>query len=133
MKALKGQRCHPRFVARWPATYWNDHLFGEGTVLNVSHLGCRMAGTMMVEQGMRLQLRIAPPHKEDQLCVHEARVLWAKDHEFGLEFIRLPLIDQRELSAYLEKAERRHSFQNAVHSSCADDTAIVPLALRMKD
>ena len=111
MKTIKGQRTHSRFIAGWPVTYWNDELFGQGTVLNVSHVGCRMAGTMPVEKGMPLKLWISPPTKEDVLCIEEARVLWVKDHEFGVEFRSMAMIDQRELAAFLDSAERRQSFQ----------------------
>ena len=99
-------RAHP-FVARWPVTYWNDELFGQGTVLEISHAGCRMAGTMIVTEGVPLKLWIAPPDKQDQLCVEEARVLRVKDYEFEVAFRRLAAIDQRELLAFLENAERR--------------------------
>lgn len=32
-------RTHP-FIAQWPVTYWNDELFGQGTVLEISPVGC---------------------------------------------------------------------------------------------
>lgn len=99
-------RTHP-FIAQWPVTYWNDELFGQGTVLEISPVGCRMAGTMIVTEGVRLKLWIAPPDKQDQLCVEEARVLGVKDYEFEVAFRRLAAIDQRELRVFLENAERR--------------------------
>jgi hypothetical protein len=133
MKTIKDQRFHSRFVARWPVTYWNDDLVGQGTILNISHLGCRMAGTMTVEEGMRLQLWIAPPNKADQLCVQEALVLWVRDHEFGIRFQRVAAIDQRELVVFLENAERRQSFRDGLTSCGTDNAAAVPLALRVKD
>jgi len=118
MKTIKEQRHHPRSVAIWPVTYWNDELFGQGTVLNVSHLGCRVAGTMMVVDGMRLKLWISPPGKGESLCVEEGRVQWVKDHEFGVEFRRLGAIDHRELSVFLEHAERRRRHER-IHQSSA--------------
>ena len=120
MKTIKEQRAHSRFVTGWPVSYWNDELFGQGTVLNVSNVGCRMAGTMTVEKGMTLKLWISPPTKEDVLCIEEARVLWVKDHEFGVEFRSMPMIDQRELAAFLDSAERRQSFQPS-HVPCHID------------
>lgn len=66
-----------------------------------------MAGTMIVTEGVRLKLWIAPPDKQDQLCVEEARVLGVKDYEFEVAFRRLAAIDQRELRVFLENAERR--------------------------
>ena len=133
MKAIKDQRSHWRFAARWPMTYSNDELFGHGTILNVCHTGCRVAGTMTVEEGMRLKLLITPPNKEEALCIEEARVLWVKDHEFGIGFRRMATIDQRELAAFLNSAERRQSFQPVLQSSYDDDRVARPLAMRMKD
>lgn len=133
MKAIKDQMSHCRFAARWPMTYSNDELFGHGTILNVCQLGCRVAGTMTVEEGMRLKLLISPPNKEDALCVEEAQVLWVKDHEFGLAFQRLAAMDRRELALFSQHAERRQSFQPVLQSSCDDDRVAKPLAVRMKD
>lgn len=128
MKTMQEQRQHPRSVAIWPVTYWNDELFGQGTVLNISPLGCRIAGTMTVVDGMQLKLWISPSNKEEALSVEEARVRWVKDHEFGVEFRRLAAIDHRELAVFLEHAERRHRFQ-AVQQSCdRHEVAAKPLA-----
>ena len=132
MKTIKEQRHHPRCVAIWPVTYWNDELFGQGTVLNISPLGCRVAGTMTVVDGMRLKLWISPSN-EEPLSVEEARVRWVKDHEFGVEFRRLALIDHRELAAFLEHAERRHRFEAGQQSSDRHEVAAKPLAMRVKD
>ena len=108
---VKERRAGHRVAARWPVTYWNAELFGQGTVLNVSHLGCRVAGTMTVADGMRVKLWISPPHKEDEVCVEDAEVIWANDHEFGVRFDRLSAVYRRGLAIVLQSAERRQSFQ----------------------
>ena len=117
MKTITEQRSHWQVMAQWPVTYWNDELFGQGTVLNLSHRGCRVVGTMSVVDGMRIKLWISPPNQEDRLCVEEARVLWAKDYEFELAFQQLAAIDQRELAIVLQSAERGRSFQAILSSS----------------
>jgi hypothetical protein len=133
MKTTKSLRHHARFAVRWPVTYWNEGLFGQGTVLDVSHVGCQMAGTMPVAVGIVLKLWIRPPYREDKLCVEEARVLWAKDYEFGLELRRLPARDHRWLMGFLETAERRNSFRRFLQSPTKEDLAAMPLALPVKE
>ncbi len=123
MKTIDEGRCRSEYDARWAVTYWNDELFGQGTILNISHQGCRIAGTMTVVEGMRLKLWISPPTKEDELCVEEARVLWVNDYEFGLAFQRVAAIDRRELAVFLQNIERRQSFQPVHSPSCHDDMA----------
>ena len=117
MHILKEQSYHSPFATTWPVNYWNDELFGQGTVLNISPLGCRVAGTMTVTEGARLKLWMSPPHKEDQLCVEEARVLWVNNYEFGVEFRQLAAIDQRELATFLENAEHCQTLREGLPSS----------------
>jgi PilZ domain len=125
MKTIKGKRSHSGFLAGWPVTYWNDEVFGQGTVLNLSNAGCRMAGTMTVEEGARLTLWISPPTKEDVLCIDEARVMWVHGHQFGVEFRSMAVIDQRELAAFLHDVERR---QKSLQPSCSGDGPVSPVA-----
>jgi hypothetical protein len=80
MKTNEGFRHHARFVVWWPVTYWNENvLFGQGTMLDISHVACRLAGTMPVAVGMVLKVRIALPHREDPLYVHRPECCGLKD------------------------------------------------------
>ena len=82
---------------------------------------------------MLLKLSISPAHKEDKLCVEEARVLWVKEDAFGLEFRRLSPIDHRWLLRFLDNAERRNSYRIVDQTSSIDDLAAKPLALPLRD
>ena len=84
------------------------------------------------DRGVPLKLWITPANKDDELCVEDARVLWVKDYEFGLEFRRLAAIDRRELALFLEQAARRQSFQESLDSPCQHDMAPLPFALEVK-
>ena len=95
-------RKHPRFAVKWPVSYWNDGVFGQGTVVNVCHGGCRIAGTIAATVGMRLELSISPRSKDDPLCIAEAEVRWTKNDQFGLEFRRIATLDRVELIGFLE-------------------------------
>jgi hypothetical protein len=107
MNTSEERRCHPRFPVKWLVLYGNKELFGQGTVLDVSHAGCQVAAMMPVTVGMRLKLWIFTPHRKDPLYVGEARVCWAKVSRFGLELRRLHLTDHSWLVSFLETAERR--------------------------
>jgi hypothetical protein len=82
---------------------------------------------------MLLTLSISPAHKEDRLAVEEARVLWVKGTQFGLEFRRLSPTDHRWLMRFLENAERRNSYRIVDQTSTIDDLAAKPLALPLRD
>jgi hypothetical protein len=126
-------RCRARFSVKWPVTYWNEGLFGRGTILDISHVGCQMAGTMPVRAGMILKLWVAPPQGETRLCVEEARVLWSKEYEFGLEFRDMVPDERQWLIWYLDLAERRNSFRNLGELPSKEDLAAMPLALPLRD
>jgi hypothetical protein len=111
MGSLKERRHYGRFMVQWPMLYANEELIGRGTLVNVSHAGCQIVGTMPVTVGMLLKVWISPGHREEALYVEEARVLWVKEHQFGLDLRHLTPNDQRWLRAYLETAERRNSFR----------------------
>jgi hypothetical protein len=115
-------------------TYWNDDvLFGQGTMLDISHVGGRLAGTMPVAVGMVLKVQIALPQREDPLYVHEARVLWAEGCTFGLELRGLSSTDDQWLIGFLQNAERRNSFRQVSQAPGLEDLAAVPLALPLKE
>lgn len=133
MGSSKGLRQHARFVVQWPMIYANDELIGHGTLLNVSHVGCQGVGTMPVTAGMRLKMWISPAHRENPLYVKEARVLWARAQEFGLELRDIDPPDHQWLTSFLEHAERRTSFHRILQPPSTEDLAALPLALPLKD
>ena len=112
MKPRQGFRHHARLAVSWPVTYWNqDVLYGQGTILDISHVACRVAGIMPVAVGMVLKVRIAPPQREYPLYVHEARVLWTQGCNYGIELRGLSSTDHRWLTKFLQNAERRNSLR----------------------
>ncbi len=111
MGSLKERRHHARCMVQWSILYANEELIGRGTLVNVSHAGCQIVGTMPVAVGMLLKVWVSPAQREEALYIKEARVLWAKEHEFGLELRDLTTNDQQWLRGYLETAERRNSFR----------------------
>ncbi|HKT34621.1 MAG TPA: PilZ domain-containing protein [Nitrospira sp.] len=60
---------------------------GEGRVINISLNGCAIRSSARVEEGdlIALQLELAPTAQIIQ--IEMARVRWAKNDEFGIEFL----------------------------------------------
>lgn len=107
MASVKECRHHIRLTVQWPLLYANKELIGQGTLLSVSHwesqVGeCKVAGTIPVATGMVLKLWISPAHREDALYVEEARVLWTRANEFGLELHEVDDEDHQWLMKFLE-------------------------------
>ena len=85
---------------RWPMLYGNEEFVANGTVLDLSARTWRVAGTMPVRRGMRLNLWVWPPDRAESLLVEGATVLWVKGLEFGLEVQDLDPIDRLWLTPF---------------------------------
>jgi hypothetical protein len=79
-------RKYPRLPIHTSMMYIGKDLAGQGILREISRVGCRILGNYPVEPGERLSLRIASPQQPSPLHVNSARVMWAKDLEFGVVF-----------------------------------------------
>lgn len=95
-------RKHTRFPVRWAVVYGCEGFLGEGTVLDVTRIGWRMAGVMPVQPGMRLTLQLWPEGKPDRMRV-EATVLWVNGCEFALDKPKLTADDHAWISEFLNQ------------------------------
>lgn len=94
-------------VVAWPLLYANKELIGEGTLLKLStDRSCHVAGTMPVAVGMVLKVWISPANRDEALYLQEARVVWVRGHEFGIELRQVDLDDHQWLMRLLINAER---------------------------
>ncbi len=96
-------RRYSRFPVSWPVLYGNDVFLAEGTVLDLTALGWRVAGSMPVIPGMQLTLQVSVPERSTALCVHRATVLWVHDHEFAIEAHEMSPIDQAWVTEFLRQ------------------------------
>ena len=94
---------HAAVTIQWPLLYANNELVGIGTLLEVSSLECRVAGTMPVATGMHLRVWISPTNRNDALYVKEARVVWTRQNEFGLEMVDVDADDRQWLTRFFER------------------------------
>lgn len=95
-------RRHSRFPVSWPVLYGNNAFLAEGTVLDLTSRGWRVAGSMPVTPGMQLTLQVSIPERSAPLCVHRATVLWVYDHEFAIEAHEMAPIDQAWVTEFLQ-------------------------------
>ena len=96
-------RRHSRFPVRWHLLYGGDEFLAEGTALDLTHRGWRVAGPMPVAPGMRLRLQVSIPDREEPLCIRQATVLWANDREFAIEVCDMAPEDQEWVGEFLRQ------------------------------
>ena len=96
-------RRHSRFPVSWHVLYGNDAFLTEGTVLDLTARGWRVAGSMPVVPGMQLTLQVSIPERPTPLSVHCATVLWVHDHEFAIEAHEMTPIDQAWVTEFLRQ------------------------------
>lgn len=82
---------------------------GQGVILELSVAGCRARSTFAIKKDDPVRALIDVPRYEDPLHISRAAVRWAKNEEFGLEFLQVEADDRRRLLDLLHaiKAARR--------------------------
>jgi len=84
--------CHRslyRLPVDYPATYCVMSMVGEGTVRNLSAVGCTIEidQPLLVDQNVALRLML--PDQQESLPIDEAKVRWVHGHLAGIEFIQV--------------------------------------------
>lgn len=94
-------RRHSRFPVSWPVLYGDGAFLAEGTVLDLTARGWRVAGSVPVLPGTQLTLKVSVPDRSTPLCIHRAIVLWVKEHEFAIEASEIAPADQAWVAEFL--------------------------------
>jgi hypothetical protein len=76
---------------------------GEGTVVDLSHAGCRIATLVQVPRGTNLEVRLMLPDDLPTLTVESCIVRWSRGHEFGVQFLELREEECARLSRFVGK------------------------------
>lgn len=92
------QRKDERQAVEYSAAFSGSSYRANGTVLNLSMVGCRCRTGFAVRKGESLGLLIHIPRYEDPLYVALAEVRWTQGQEFGVEFIHMELEDRHRLA-----------------------------------
>ncbi len=80
------RRRHTRYTSKFPVTFTNEKVTGEGTAINVSREGCLIESDTQVEQDAYLAMTIHFPQLLMPLEVELAAVRWIEGRVFGVEF-----------------------------------------------
>ncbi len=110
---MEQRRC-PRFPVRFRSSFTSANVVGgEGSVIDLSIRGCRVDSNVTVMTGTTLELRIHVAKQEQPIAVDQAIVRWARNHQFGVEFMSLQpgewarlqrLVKELEQDPYMKKA-----------------------------
>jgi hypothetical protein len=96
-------RYSERVPTEFPVIFACDSFVGEGTVTNVSVPGCSVVSERTVELGSYLEMKVLLPDDAPSLCVQLAKIRWRKGRRFGVEFIRMPGVDQVRLGRLIKR------------------------------
>ncbi len=99
------RRKHPRFLFQCEAWFPGEEISVACTLNNLTVGGCKVKGDASVYTGMYLALRICLPGGEATLQVDQAVVRWAKEQEFGLEFITMRPEEEERLRHFVSTFE----------------------------
>ena len=95
-------RYSERVLTEFPVIFAGESFVGEGTVSNVSVPGCEIVSNKMVEPGTYLEMNVLLPDNGPSLRVELAKIRWCNGRTFGVEFIRMPGVDQVRLGRLIK-------------------------------
>jgi PilZ domain len=70
----------------YPVMFAGNTTIGEGTVTNLSVLGCTIECTTVPPHATNLLLRLILPDQKESLPIEEAEVRWIDNQRIGVEF-----------------------------------------------
>ena len=80
----------PRFSVRFRSSFSTINVIGgEGSVVDLSIRGCRVASLTDVQPGASLDVRIETDDHQPPIKIQQAVVRWSRAKEFGLEFVTM--------------------------------------------
>jgi hypothetical protein len=94
---------HGRYPVRWPILYRSAEFLAEGTVVDLTRIGWRVAGSMPVRPGMHLELELVVPQRSEPVRVERATVLWVHGCEFAIEVDRMEAADDTWVQQFLKQ------------------------------
>jgi hypothetical protein len=108
------QRKHYRAHVEYAASFSGPSLRGQGIIVNLSVVGCKARSSFVVNKNDALGVLIDVPRYQQPLYISHAIVRWSHEHEFGVEFIQMELVDQQRLCDLVRalKAARRSRTKN---------------------
>ena len=100
-------RKNPRVHIECPLSFCAEGPSGQvivqdiGTIRNLSWSGCSIQSPTALDKGAYLRMTIALPGHDTQVDVDLAKVRWATEHGFGVEFLVLNDREQARLRGFV--------------------------------
>jgi len=78
-----------RLSVTYPAMYCMESTVGEGSITNLSAMGCSIQTDEPLSTNQQLALRLLLPDKPDSLPIQTAAVKWVRGTRAGVEFVQV--------------------------------------------
>lgn len=101
MAPLHYSRTYHRFPLFYPVIFGGAPFVGEGILINLSLMGCSVMCDREVLCGSDVRVSVLLPNQTQALSIELGTIKWVKGHEFGVEFLRLPLEARQRLNRTL--------------------------------
>jgi len=91
-------RAYHRFPLFYPVIYGGAPFIGEGILTNLSLMGCSVMSDREVLCGSIVRVSVLLPNQTPALSINLGTIKWVQGHQFGVEFLRLPLEARQRLN-----------------------------------
>jgi hypothetical protein len=107
------QRSLYRLPVTCPAMYCVLSIVGEGTITNLSAVGCTIETDQPLLVNQNVALRLMLPDQHESLPIDEAQVRWVHGNLAGVEFIQVERTANLRLHGFVwdGTVQRFHSIQ----------------------
>ena len=99
------QRKYDRVCVEYAASFSGPTYRAQGTVLNLSMVGCRARSERTIMKDESVGMLIDVPRYEHPLYISRAEVRWSDGQDFGMEFIHIELEDRHRLAEIIRTIE----------------------------
>ncbi|HXC65891.1 MAG TPA: PilZ domain-containing protein [Nitrospiraceae bacterium] len=96
-------RAYHRFPLFYPVIFGGAPFVGEGILTNLSLMGCSVMSDREVLCGSEVRVSVLLPNQKPALAIDLGAIKWVQGHEFGVEFLRLPLDARERLNSTLRR------------------------------
>ncbi len=94
-------RTYHRFPLHYPVIFGGAPFVAEGILTNLSLMGCSVICDRVVLCGSDVRVSVLLPDQTQALSIDLGKIKWVQGHEFGVEFLRLPLEARQRLNRTL--------------------------------
>lgn len=107
------QRSLYRLPVTYPAMYCVTSTVGEGTIRNLSAMGCTIEADQPLLVGQNVALRLMLPDQHESLPIDEAHVRWVHGNLAGIEFVEVERTANLRLHGFIwdGMVKRFHAIQ----------------------